>query len=352
MPMALLNNKLTNVTDSDPNHLITAMGLRIVLSAKIPLIVAFGLFSGGTVTAMDGLPTRKPEIQLAARYEQVKPTSEIASEDEGPIHEVAPMTDPEAWSQSRVPPRKPGSGTRPDKNTPEQNTAEQTTGDSKKKDAAKNTGGETRFARVMMPPITKSTGKKIGKRQFRPVYSSDEAKQCEVALKSLGATFTIGEELDGSGECGWPRPVVLSELAGGIKLRGEVKLRCEAALGLALWTKESVQPAAKDILGATLNGYDIGTSYHCRRRNNARSGKLSEHAFANGIDLMAFRFNPREPLKVTFQSGWKEKKFQKKIRDDLCKYFTTVLGPGSDAAHKDHFHMDLAIRNRGYRYCK
>jgi hypothetical protein len=33
-------------------------------------------------------------------------------------------------------------------------------------------------------------------------------------------------------------------------------------------------------------------------------------------------------------------------------HFTTVLGPGSDAAHAHHLHVDLARRRGGYRMCQ
>ncbi|MBC7084727.1 MAG: extensin family protein, partial [Firmicutes bacterium] len=35
-----------------------------------------------------------------------------------------------------------------------------------------------------------------------------------------------------------------------------------------------------------------------------------------------------------------------------CLYFTTVLSPGSDDAHKDHLHLDVIERKSGYRFCR
>ena len=34
-----------------------------------------------------------------------------------------------------------------------------------------------------------------------------------------------------------------------------------------------------------------------------------------------------------------------------CLYFSTVLDPESDAAHENHFHLDLLERKAGFRYC-
>jgi hypothetical protein len=40
------------------------------------------------------------------------------------------------------------------------------------------------------------------------------------------------------------------------------------------------------------------------------------------------------------------------IRKDACSYFTTVLGPGSDPYHGNHFHVDVLERRGGYRICQ
>lgn len=40
------------------------------------------------------------------------------------------------------------------------------------------------------------------------------------------------------------------------------------------------------------------------------------------------------------------------IKKGACNRFTTVLGPGSDSSHKDHLHLDMRQRPRGYRICQ
>ena len=42
------------------------------------------------------------------------------------------------------------------------------------------------------------------------------------------------------------------------------------------------------------------------------------------------------------------------LRTTACGYFTTVLGPGSDAAHAEHFHFDLGLHGAtaNYRICE
>jgi hypothetical protein len=44
--------------------------------------------------------------------------------------------------------------------------------------------------------------------------------------------------------------------------------------------------------------------------------------------------------------------FRQRLRDAACRRFNTVLGPGSDAYHANHIHVDLAERAHGYRMCQ
>ena len=99
---------------------------------------------------------------------------------------------------------------------------------------------------------------------------------------------------------------------------------------------------------------DQFSSYVCRTRNSQNGAKLSEHAKGSAIDVGRFTLADGTVIEVGFP-GKKEsrrKQFLKALRDTGCTYFTTVLGPGSDGYHKDHFHFDMAQRRRGYRYCR
>lgn len=42
------------------------------------------------------------------------------------------------------------------------------------------------------------------------------------------------------------------------------------------------------------------------------------------------------------------------LRTTACAYFTTVLGPGSDSAHEEHFHFDTGMHGAtpNYRICE
>jgi hypothetical protein len=126
-------------------------------------------------------------------------------------------------------------------------------------------------------------------------------------------------------------------------------LRCGTAEAFAQWIRDDLGPAATELGGQLLALSGVG-SFECRRRNGIASAKLSEHAKANAIDVGTIRFRKGTPIRLTDPLA--PRPFRKKIRILACNRFTTVLGPGSDAYHNDHIHLDLAERAGGYRICQ
>jgi hypothetical protein len=126
------------------------------------------------------------------------------------------------------------------------------------------------------------------------------------------------------------------------------------AEALAKWMTEVVIPTAEQQLKAKPTALLVGTSYYCRTRNNRTDAKLSEHAFANAIDLSGFTFDAHEGIRIVDlpDSNTSEGRFLAEIRAKACDHFSTVLGPGSDEAHRDHLHLDVQVRSRGYRLCQ
>lgn len=48
----------------------------------------------------------------------------------------------------------------------------------------------------------------------------------------------------------------------------------------------------------------------------------------------------------------KESMFLKRLHEDSCGLFTTVLGPEANEAHRDHFHLDIKIRRSKTPICR
>jgi hypothetical protein len=145
----------------------------------------------------------------------------------------------------------------------------------------------------------------------------------------------------------------VSWLPDGLEVSPPATLVCPVAEALARWSLDVVSVEANRHFDAPPVRIAIGTSYECRTQNRAAGAKLSEHAFANAVDVMGFTFQKGKLMTIVEQHPESpEARFQAAVRGGACSYFTTVLGPGSDAAHATHLHLDLRGRNRGYRMCQ
>lgn len=124
---------------------------------------------------------------------------------------------------------------------------------------------------------------------------------------------------------------------------------CPLAEKLAGWARFGVDRAARQILGASLVRIETMGSYACR--NVAGSSRRSAHATAEAIDVSGFVLS--DGRRITLTGDWdngtaEEKRFLRVIQDSACKRFGTVLGPQYNAAHRDHFHLELG----GGNYCR
>lgn len=191
-----------------------------------------------------------------------------------------------------------------------------------------------------------------------PVKEEDpeELKACLSELKELGAEFREIDTIKGEeAGCGIASPLELSVVIPGIKLEPKGTMRCEAALALSRWAKNVVVPTAKIAMpDRQVTAFGQASTYICRNRNSAETGKISEHAKGNAVDIATMTFDKGEPLvmKPRGEDGTMEGAFQRTITTAACLFFRTVLSPGSDATHQDHLHLDVLERKGGYLYCR
>lgn len=182
------------------------------------------------------------------------------------------------------------------------------------------------------------------------VAAPDDAA-CRIRLTRLGVAFDPLPPIS-DGQCSAPLPLRVTALADGVKVPQGATLTCRMAEGLARWASE-VQVEADRAFRHPLAGLEIGGSYVCRGQNHDRDAKLSEHAFADAVDVMAFSFAGRAPIPVkAMPAGSPEADFLGSVRSKACGIFRTVLGPGSDAEHANHFHLDERERTAGHRICQ
>lgn len=177
---------------------------------------------------------------------------------------------------------------------------------------------------------------------------ADAPAQCRAIL--AGSTFRFQPVADRStGEgCGFSNAVRVEGTAVGYG--GSVVASCPLAVGLALFERHVLQPAARDALGAEVAAIDHYGTYACRNVNNRVSGRRSQHATANAIDLAGFTL--ADGTRVSVARDWNgddaRAAFLRRLHDDACGIFTVVLGPDHNAAHHDHLHVDLG----GFSYCR
>ena len=164
-----------------------------------------------------------------------------------------------------------------------------------------------------------------------------------------------GKPIDGPGTCGMEKPLRVAAFGNGsIGLTSSATLACPVVSSTDKWLAEVVQPAAMSILGAQVIEMRAG-SYSCRAMNNGTgTRRTSEHAFGNAVDIFSFRLN--DGRNITVKDGWRgsphEQSFLREVFIGACEHFSTVLGPGADAFHYDHFHVDMARRASGKPVCR
>ncbi len=176
-------------------------------------------------------------------------------------------------------------------------------------------------------------------------------QRCAVPPSKLGIAEPLSRVRDGA--CQVPNPWEVRAIAN-VSFSQPATLTCGMASPIDSWIGNSVQPAANRIFGESIVGFEIAASYSCRPRNNRRGAKMSEHGFGNALDISAFTLESGR--QITVLAGWNgkgdERKFLREVRSAACGPFMTVLGPGSDSSHRDHFHLDLQNRRSGSRYCR
>lgn len=197
---------------------------------------------------------------------------------------------------------------------------------------------------------------RMGYEQREPWRSQAEEACLSAKLVTPSAYMSRAAEIDGPGTCGISYPFKISAFASGtVALSNKVTLGCPIIPEIDAWLNGTVQPAAEMYFGTTVTDIKAG-SYSCRGRNNQAGAKTSEHGFGNALDVMSFKL--ADGRWFTVERGWKgaqeEQGFLREVFIGACRHFTTVLAPGSDVYHYNHFHLDLARHDpRGRRrICK
>lgn len=169
----------------------------------------------------------------------------------------------------------------------------------------------------------------------------DDPALCQQALQSSQLRYRAQADSPASAKC--PLSNVWRIEGGQARLSSSFLASCPLAVAYALFERHGLQPVAQRVLGQPVVQVDHLGSFACRNVYNRKAGRLSQHASANALDIAGFRL--RDGQRIFLARDWQgsgdKAVFLREVRQAACEHFSTVLGPEYNAAHRDHFHVDM-----------
>lgn len=183
---------------------------------------------------------------------------------------------------------------------------------------------------------------------FKFARASADPGLCRAVLAEGRVRF-VEEPERVSGACATRNTVRLQSPAAPLSPAAPV-MTCPEALAYAFWTRHAVQPAARAELDEPIAAVEHYGTYACRNLYGRATGMKSQHAFANALDVAAFRTASGRRVSVLHDFGdpGPKGRFLRRVRDEACPWFAAVLSPDYNDAHRDHLHLD---RGR-FRACR
>ncbi|MEE2526575.1 extensin family protein [Hyphobacterium sp. HN65] len=170
----------------------------------------------------------------------------------------------------------------------------------------------------------------------------EDPQACFAALDGSNMSYAEVEPQSRTPECRWQAGVQISTSNLDYADPEPPVASCALAAALYVWEREIVAPAAARHLDAEVAEILHYGTYNCRRENSSQAGRWSQHAGANAIDISGFRLTDGRVIGVhRWDNGGEDAAFLVEVRDRSCEIFTGVLGPDYNAAHADHFHLDM-----------
>jgi hypothetical protein len=130
---------------------------------------------------------------------------------------------------------------------------------------------------------------------------------------------------------------------GEVALSSSFLASCPLAVAYAMFEHHTLQPTAQSVYGQKVARVDHLGSFACRNVYNRESGALSRHASADALDIAGFRLGDGRTVSVL--KDWpkqnQDAQFLRQVRDGACEVFSVVLSPDYNAAHRNHFHVDV-----------
>ncbi|MDU9393113.1 extensin family protein [Pseudomonas sp. zfem002] len=169
----------------------------------------------------------------------------------------------------------------------------------------------------------------------------DDPRLCAAALATSGLHYSPQADSPATARC--PLSDVVRVQGAEVRLSSSFLATCPVAVAFALFQRHGLQPAAQRVFGQPVVQIDHLGSYACRNVYNRAEGRLSQHATANALDIAGFRLKDGQRIELhkDWQGDGPKAQFLREVRDGACESFNTVLGPDYNAAHHNHFHLDM-----------
>src|SRR5215204_1279566 len=116
-----------------------------------------------------------------------------------------------------------------------------------------------------------------------------------------------------------------------------------------IWTR-ALGPLASSLRWLIVRRHRRRPGFVCRNRNHQIGGKLSAHASGLAVDIASFELANGEVLSIAEAKDERKMAVLATLRTAACGWFTTIPGPGSDAAHATHWHLDIERHGSSDRY--
>jgi hypothetical protein len=161
---------------------------------------------------------------------------------------------------------------------------------------------------------------------------------CRAALRQANVAFTE-EPRRRDGRCETTDTVRLRSGVARLQPAAPV-MTCPLALAYAAWDRQALRPAG-------VVRVDHYGTYACRNVYGRASGRRSEHALANALDVAGVRLSDGRRLTVArdFRDDGPDGVKVRLLRDVACEVFRATLSPDYNAAHDDHLHLDWGFHS-------
>lgn len=184
--------------------------------------------------------------------------------------------------------------------------------------------------------------------RYKLARLDEDGTLCRAALATAELRYRELPDRDTGPGCGF-RDAIRIE-ASSLRPEAAFSLSCRSAVALALWERHVVQPAAHRHLGSPAVRLEHYGSYACRNVYGRSQGRRSAHATADALDVAGFGL--ADGRRVRVRQHWPGEdgpaRFLHEVHRGACRFFDGVLGPGYNAAHRDHLHLERG----GARVCR